>query len=51
MQEIPNLHKFVFSVLPIFGSLASMAMGYFIVYLTMLEDQIAAFNDYTPDQS
>ena len=51
MKEIPRLHKFVFSVIPIFGCLASMVMGYFIVYLTMLEDEIAHYNGFTPDQS
>jgi hypothetical protein len=38
-------------VLPLFGCLASMVSGYFIVYFTMLEQYFRAFHHYTTEEN
>ena len=37
--------------MPLFGCLASMVSGYFIVYFTMLDQYVKDYHHYTDEQS
>lgn len=37
MKDLNKLNRTIIIIIPIFGCLASMVSGYFIVYFTMLD--------------
>lgn len=51
MKEVSTINKITFVVMPLFGSIASMVSGYFIVYLTMLEESFKSYHKFTNDQN
>lgn len=44
MQKISKFNKVFMYLLPIGLSFASLASGYFMVYLTMIEEEVCAYN-------
>jgi hypothetical protein len=44
IKKISKLNKILMYCLPIGMSLASLVSGYFMVYLTMIEDEICVYN-------
>lgn len=40
MKDIGLINRTILILMPIFGCLASLVSGYFIVYFTMLDDYI-----------
>lgn len=51
MDDITMINKSVLILIPIFGCLASMVSGYFMVYFTMLDDIIQKYHHYTNQEA
>jgi hypothetical protein len=47
MKDVSTFNNAVIITMPLFGSIASMVSGYFIVYLSMLEEQFKAYHSFT----
>lgn len=49
MEDITPINRSILIIIPVFGCLASMVSGYFIVYFTMLDDYIQKYHAFTND--
>ena len=51
MDNRPLFDKIVIMIIPLFGCLASMVSGYFLVYFTMLETAFKAYHNYSIEEN
>ncbi len=51
MKDIALVNRSIMIIMPIFGCLASMVSGYFIVYFTMMDEYIQKYHNYTPEET
>ncbi len=49
MEDISGVNRSVLIVMPIFGALASVVSGYFIVYFTMLDEYVQKYHGFTDE--
>jgi glucan phosphoethanolaminetransferase (alkaline phosphatase superfamily) len=51
MDKLKATHKWFIFMMPLVIAMSSFVMGYFMVYLTMMEDYLQRLHQYTQDES
>jgi hypothetical protein len=50
MEHLSVTHKMLILIIPVAVSLSSLVMGYFVVYFTMLEENIQDYHQYSDQE-